>query len=175
MLLTQAEKNKLEDLILIHFQQLGLEIPAALMTYAPMEQLNEYDPHLVNNYCEFKNPGLALYYPLIQSKEMDPILFTDETLFQKNIMGVSEPIEGIPGEKKDLDWIIVPLLAFDENGYRVGYGKGYYDQFLSQCRPDCLKFGFSFFDPVDNIEDKNNHDIPLDICITPYQIYHFDH
>ena len=173
MLLTGAEKNKLEDLMLIHFQQVNLDIPGTLMTYAPMEHFNEYDPHLVNKYCEFKNPGIQLYYPLVQSNNIIPILFSDETVFEKNAWGVSEPAHGIAGNKKGIDWILVPLLAFDNKGYRVGYGKGFYDSFLAGCRPDCLKFGFSFFDPVDRIDDINSHDIPLDICITPGSIYHF--
>jgi 5-formyltetrahydrofolate cyclo-ligase len=66
-----------------------------------------------------------------------------------------------------IDTAIVPLLCFDERGYRVGYGKGYYDRFLAKCRPNCLKIGLSFFEPVENIDDINEYDIPLDLCIAP--------
>jgi len=68
---------------------------------------------------------------------------------------------------------LIPLLAFDQHGYRVGYGKGYYDKFLSQCREDVVKIGLSFFEPVDNIDDINQFDISLNYCVTPQQVYEF--
>ena len=69
--------------------------------------------------------------------------------------------------------VILPLLAFDQQGYRVGYGKGFYDKFLSGCREDCLKVGFSYFEPIETIDDCNEFDVPLDLCITPQNVYVF--
>ena len=69
--------------------------------------------------------------------------------------------------------IFVPLLAFDKFGNRVGYGKGFYDVFLSECRPDTLKIGFSFFEAEVEIEDVFEKDIKLDYCITPKAVYKF--
>jgi 5-formyltetrahydrofolate cyclo-ligase len=73
----------------------------------------------------------------------------------------------------DIDMILVPLLAFDKKGYRVGYGKGFYDKYLADCRKNCIKAGFSYFDPVDEIADKGDFDVPLDLCITPQSVYVF--
>jgi len=70
-------------------------------------------------------------------------------------------------------WVFVPLVVFDRKGNRAGYGKGYYDRFLMTCRPDCLKIGFSYFEPVELLEDKNQYDIPLNMCITPAGSYVF--
>jgi len=67
----------------------------------------------------------------------------------------------------------VPLLAVDKKGYRVGYGKGFYDKFLPSCKKECLKIGFSYFEPVDEITDKDQFDVPLELCITPHNIYVF--
>jgi len=64
-------------------------------------------------------------------------------------------------------------LTVDEKGYRVGYGKGFYDRFLQHCRPDCLKVGLSYFPPVAEISDKDEFDVPLDLCITPATTYVF--
>ena len=69
--------------------------------------------------------------------------------------------------------VFVPMVAFDMKGYRVGYGKGFYDRYLPRCRPDVIKIGFSFFDPVDNIKDIADFDVPLNFCITPSRIYEF--
>jgi 5-formyltetrahydrofolate cyclo-ligase len=65
------------------------------------------------------------------------------------------------------------LLAFDTRGYRVGYGKGYYDRFLTECRPDVIKVGLSFFEPEKQIDDINRFDIPLNYCVTPQQVFQF--
>jgi 5-formyltetrahydrofolate cyclo-ligase len=72
-----------------------------------------------------------------------------------------------------LDMVFVPLIAFDEQGYRAGYGKGFYDRFLATCRPDCIKVGFSYFAAVDRLEDRHQFDVPLDLCITPHNAYVF--
>lgn len=76
-------------------------------------------------------------------------------------------------DDKKIDVVFVPLLAFDKTGHRVGYGKGFYDDFLAKCRPQTIKIGLSFFDAEDHIEDIYQGDIPLDYCITPNKIYKF--
>jgi 5-formyltetrahydrofolate cyclo-ligase len=67
----------------------------------------------------------------------------------------------------------VPLLAFDIKGNRVGYGKGFYDKFLSECKPETIKIGLSFFDAEEIVEDTSIKDIQLDYCVTPNRIYKF--
>ena len=69
--------------------------------------------------------------------------------------------------------MFIPLLAFDNKGNRVGYGKGYYDNFLSKCTPDVIKIGLSFFEASDEITDVFESDIALDYCVTPNTIYQF--
>jgi len=75
--------------------------------------------------------------------------------------------------ESEIDLIFVPLLAFDETGNRVGYGKGFYDKFLTKCRPDAIKVGLSYFEAIDRISDSEQFDIPLNYCITPQRIYEF--
>ena len=69
--------------------------------------------------------------------------------------------------------VFVPLLAFDEKGNRVGYGKGFYDQFLSKCQPETIKIGLSFFESETLISDTLSTDIQLDYCVTPTKVYNF--
>ena len=104
---------------------------------------------------------------------MEAVLVEKDGLFIKNRFNILEPIGGATVQPKQLDLIFVPLLAFDVRGYRVGYGKGYYDRYLTQCRTDAIKVGFSFFDAIEYIEDIDEFDVPLNFCITPHRIYEF--
>ena len=61
----------------------------------------------------------------------------------------------------------MPLIAYDIMGNRVGYGKGFYDRFLSKCKNDLLKIGLSFFEAIDKIEGVKSNDLILDYCVTP--------
>jgi 5-formyltetrahydrofolate cyclo-ligase len=76
-------------------------------------------------------------------------------------------------EPAAFDVVLIPLLAFDVKGHRVGYGKGFYDRYLANCRPDCLKIGISFFESLASIDDVEAHDIALDMAICPTQVYDF--
>lgn len=111
-------------------------------------------------------------YPRVVS-ENGTMEMAQSTEFANSEWGIPEPVGGLVLEPTDLDIVLIPLLAFDLNGNRVGYGKGFYDRYLDLCRPDCLKVGISLFDPVDRIEDVESHDIPLDIAICPAKLYDF--
>lgn len=170
-------KEKMDDLLLIQFQQLAIDIPSLIMTYSPIIKFNEFDPQTITDYCYFKNPGQQLFYPvMIEGKkhaEIVSVIVDDETIFKTNKYGIEEPVEGIDMFPTEIDLVIVPLLSFDKKGNRVGYGKGYYDRFLKKCRKDCLKIGFSYFEPVEQIDDINKFDIKLDFGITPDSIHEF--
>ena len=175
--LTNFQLATLNDLLLIQFQKLPVEIPALIMTYAPITKCNEFDPQEITDYCYFKNPEQQLFYPLITDADtvstMLPVLVNDASTFEVSAFGVSQPVDGIKVSPEYVDMVIVPLLAFDKKGYRVGYGKGYYDRFLKKCRKDVIKIGFSYFEPVDAIHDINAYDVPLDYCITHEKVYIF--
>jgi 5-formyltetrahydrofolate cyclo-ligase len=174
-LLTAAQLEKLQDLILIQFQLLDIDIPANIMTFSPWEKRNEFNAQMITDYCFFKNPEQVLFYPVMDSRShsMTCMAVTDDTLFEANSYGIDEPIDGKHVLPEAIDWVLMPLLAFDRRGYRVGYGKGYYDRFLKECRDDVVKIGFSFFAPVDRIADVNRQDEKMDYCITPDDIYRF--
>jgi len=123
----------------------------------------------------FPTIRIAAPYIIPGTREMEHFLITPFTHLVMNQWRIPEPdpltSERISPEK--IDVVLVPLLAFDRKGYRVGYGGGYYDRFLSQTRPDCIKMGLSLFVEVNEIEDIDEFDIPLDVCITPEKLYDF--
>lgn len=175
MALSTGEQARLDDLLLIQFQQAAIPFVQTLFSYWPMEKMREPNVHLITDFMEFRNPELQVAYPRItdDGQQMEAILTNEDTTFRQNKFGTYEPEQGVVINPHELDIVLVPLLCFDKKGYRVGYGKGYYDQFLHDCDPACLKVGFSYFEPVDKIEDKHEFDVPLSHCMTPQSIYVF--
>lgn len=173
--LSDQERDKLDDLLLIRFQSLQLPPFQRLFAYWPSEKLKEPSTHLIVRDLQFKLPGLELAYPRCNATgdSFNAILVDEATTFTESAMGITEPDEGLLLEPSEADLVLVPLLAVDQEGYRVGYGKGMYDRFLQGCRPDCLTIGLSYFEPVDKIDDKQEFDVPLNICITPAGTYVF--
>lgn len=111
------------------------------------------------------------------SNTMKHVLLNDNTQFKESDYGIPEPfgnnlVEVAPNE---IDVVLLPLLGFDKKGYRVGYGKGFYDRFLINLNEDALKVGLSLFGVEDDfISDINSNDIPMDICVTPEILYTFN-
>ena len=114
-----------------------------------------------------------VFVPKISSAELIHIEINSKTDYSVNNFGIREPISSIQNDPDILEVIIIPLLIFDRNGNRVGYGGGYYDRFLANTGVNVLKIGLSLFDPVDKIQDIDKHDISLDYIITPKQVYDF--
>ena len=90
-------------------------------------------------------------------------VFDESTQFAPNSWGIDEPLNGVSIEASEIDMVITPLLCIDKNKQRVGYGKGYYDRFLSECKPTVQKIGVSLFPQLTiEIEDINEFDVKLD-------------
>lgn len=121
-------------------------------------------------------PNVRTFAPRIneQTGNIDSLPFRAETVLLENRWKIAEPSDGPVADPPEMDIVIVPLLCFDLDGFRVGYGKGFYDRFLAECRPDCLKIGLSFFPPVDRIDGLHDGDMALDVFITPEKTYRRD-
>ena len=173
--ITPAEKNKQDDLLLIQFQKMDLPFLGAVLSFYPIEEKREVNTFILTDYLRFKNPGLTVAYPKTDfaTHTIQAVVCGDETEFKKNTYYIPEPVSDDIVLPAELDAVLVPLLLCDRYGNRVGYGKGFYDRFLQQCRADCLKIGLSYFEPVDGIEDANEFDVPLTVCITPLRTYVF--
>lgn len=170
-----SEKDKYDDLLLIQFQQMQLPFMDAVLSYYPLEDRGEPNTFLLTDYLHFRNPGLRICYPKtnLQDHSMEAIACHPDSIFTANAFNLPEPDHNEIVAPEALDLVFVPMLICDLHGHRVGYGKGFYDRYLQRCRPGCIKVGLSYFDPVNHIEDKGQHDVPLNFCITPHRTYVF--
>ncbi len=105
---------------------------------------------------------------------MDTVELKRNTIIKENKYGIPEPVSSQFTSSSILDIIFIPLLAYDQSGYRVGYGKGFYDRYLGNCDKDLFKIGLSPFEPIKSISNIDKFDVPLDICISPDQTFRFD-
>lgn len=170
--LSGRERTDFEAQAANNFTTIPLPALSILMSYYPMEHFAEFNPVMIEKMCMEKNKTLQRCYPKINGKEMNGITINSDTILSTNHLGVQEPLNGNIIPPEHIDIVIVPLLAFDHNGFRVGYGGGYYDRFLGKCREDVLTVGCSYFEPV-AVDDINTNDIPLKYCVTPKGVYKF--
>jgi len=170
MLLSESgisERNAAVNLLLARMDWRNVRF---LHTFLPMD--NGREPDLlpfVRHIRQFR-PGVKLVVGKVDAVglSMRHVLCEPSAQLQKNRWGIPEPVGGEPVEESRLDAVLVPLLACDRSGNRVGYGKGFYDRFLANCRNDCRKIGVSLFGPTeDPIEDIAPHDVPLDELVFP--------
>lgn len=108
-----------------------------------------------------------------QNKTLTHIEVNDLSDLRPNAFNIPEPQKGNLIDPGSFDLVFVPLLVCDQRGYRVGYGKGFYDRFLAECSDHCQFVGLNFFEPIEIIEDLDNFDIPLTHLVTPQDVIEF--
>jgi 5-formyltetrahydrofolate cyclo-ligase len=143
--------------------------------FLPLRDKNEMDTWRIITDLRTSFPDVDIVIPRVvpDTYQMHHYLFTDDTRLIENRWKIPEPdpLSGTEVLPESIDIVVLPLLAFDTAGYRVGYGGGFYDRFLKECKSDVLKIGLSFFDPVDHIEDIDQYDMRMDYCITPDRVW----
>jgi 5-formyltetrahydrofolate cyclo-ligase len=158
----------------IFFSSVDLSFINVIHVYLPVIEKREPDTWLIIDRIRSEFPHIRLSIPRVnyQTWELENFFFEGLHQLQKNNWGILEPKQGVPTPTEKIDMVLVPLLAFDKQGHRVGYGKGYYDKFLSSCLPGVTKIGLAHFQPVDKIE-LTETDVRLNACVTPHGIFSF--
>lgn len=141
--------------------------------FLPIVEQNEVDTEFILQILAGKDKEIVISKSDFETREMSHFLLTDNTKIVKNEYNIPEPVNGLPVPTEMIDVVFVPLLAYDKQGNRVGYGKGFYDKFLSQCKPDVIKVGISFFEPEEQIDDVLDTDVKLDFCVTSGEVISF--
>ncbi|RAJ12153.1 5-formyltetrahydrofolate cyclo-ligase [Olleya aquimaris] len=141
--------------------------------FLSIESQKEINTDFILNILSGKDKNIVVSKSDFTTNTLTNFLLTDATTLKLNAYNIPEPVDGIAITNNNIDVVFVPLLAFDLQGHRVGYGKGFYDKFLATCKPETIKIGLSFFEAETNIEDTLVTDIKLDYCVTPEKIYAF--
>ncbi len=141
--------------------------------FLPIEKQKEVNTTYILHALQGKDKHVIISKSNFENNTLVHFLLTDQTILKENQWGIPEPVDGIEIPSEKIDIVFVPLLAYDSLGYRVGYGKGFYDRFLAEAKPKAI-VGLSFFEPeIQPIEDLHVHDIALDYCVTPTKLYTF--
>ena len=171
--LTKQEVDHLSQRVCEQLDKLSIWRLKHYHIFISISKYNELDTSSIIN--KLKSEKKIIIVPKISNNELVHIAINDQTEFSINEYGIKEPNNGNHFIIENLDLIFIPLLAYDLEGHRVGYGKGYYDRFLKLTNKSSLKIGLSFFDPINKIQDIDDNDVKLDYCITPTQVHKFDH
>lgn len=117
--------------------------------------------------------GKNVVVPKVSDGKMLSCFIERNTAFESGKFGVPEPTSYQLIEAKEIDVIIIPMIICDKKGNRLGYGGGYYDRFLPECRSDIVKIGINFFEPIDEIPEILATDVPMDYCVSDAGITSF--
>jgi 5-formyltetrahydrofolate cyclo-ligase len=168
--------SEIEDLSLAISNQV-LKLPVWSLSFyhvfLSITENNEVNTDYLLSILSGKDKHVIVSKSDLKTRTMSHFLLSDSTKIQKNSWNIPEPSNGIPIETSMIEVVFVPLLTFDNNGHRVGYGKGFYDTFLSNCSSDTIKIGLSFFENISEIEDIHEADVALNYCVTPHGIHEF--
>ena len=105
-----------------------------------------------------------LYLPRVEGRRMNFYQVTSLTDLKRSSYGILEPLPSLPVSKNDLDVIVVPLLAFNDAKYRIGYGGGYYDNYLKDYQGLKVGLAYSFQHTKKDFNEK--HDVACNLIIT---------
>jgi 5-formyltetrahydrofolate cyclo-ligase len=165
--LTKGRIQELQENIYQQVYDLDISEVNNVHLFLSMPKFKEIDTTPLTTYFRNQNKRIVVSKCNFKDHTLSHFYFEDDTVLALNKFGVPEPVNAEPALENDLDLIFVPLLISDIKNYRVGYGKGFYDRFLSNCRKDAKLIGLNFFKPIQQIGDINEFDIPLQQVIYP--------
>lgn len=165
--------DKSDSIFRLFFAAADLGSVKILHCFIPIEKFNEIDTWPIFRQIWREYPGIKTVVPRVTALtgKMEAVSLRHDTDLTLNSWGILEPILPDAVGARSIDMVLVPALCFDRRGFRVGYGKGFYDRFLAECRENIVKIGLSYFEPIEEILDVGDHDVKLDRCITPDGIF----
>jgi 5-formyltetrahydrofolate cyclo-ligase len=137
--------------------------------YSPV--LNEVHTELVARRC--LADGKRLAYPRVAGAELRFVEISGLGEMAPGGFGILEPTGNRLVTVAELDLLVVPGIAFDLIGNRLGYGKGYYDRAFEVCRPGQERIGFAYEFQVVGLLPAADHDCRLTALVTEQRMLRF--
>jgi len=117
--------------------------------------------------------GKTLVYPRIKDDELEFVAVQSLAELVPGAFGVLEPQGAGLVPLEGLDLVVIPGVAFDQSGHRLGYGRGFYDRALSVCRADCMRVGFAYDAQLLAALPSAKHDQRLSVLMTESRTLNF--
>jgi len=165
--LSIEEINFLQDKIYEEVFKYDFSKVSTIHVFLSIEKHQEINTNPIIDFFLLNNKKVVVSKSNFKDNTLSHFLFDRTTTLEINHYGIPEPIKAEEVDVKQIDLVFVPLLISDEKKYRVGYGKGFYDRFLSECRTDVKTIGLNFFKPIEKIEDVHKFDVALCDVIYP--------
>jgi 5-formyltetrahydrofolate cyclo-ligase len=142
--------------------------------FEPLERRREVD--LRPLAAELLARGVLLYYPRVETRDANGASgefrrITAPGDFVSGPFGLQEPASHCPvAVEGALDVIVVPCLAIDGQGYRLGYGSGFYDRALERFASGARSIAAAFSFQVVELVPRDAHDLPCDAIVTEQEV-----
>jgi 5-formyltetrahydrofolate cyclo-ligase len=139
--------------------------------FIPIEKFKEINTQIFITY--FLSQNIKVFVPKIVDTKLISVEIFNNTKFEINNWNILEPDSNEDSGENDFNYVITPLLYCDKKGNRVGYGKGFYDDFFKNLSSGTKKIGVNYFNPDEIIDDVWENDVPLDYLATPTDVLSF--
>lgn len=169
----QAASRRLAEGFFKHF---SLEQPGRLHTFLPIADQREPNTWLIIErlWRDFPHIQVVVSKTRWKSRQLDHYYLEPNTRIVPNRWGIPEPRDARSCDDASFRWVLVPLLAVDQQGHRLGYGGGFYDRFLQRNLAGSYHIGLSMFPVLDHpIPEQHAYDQPLTHCLSPDNFYDF--
>ena len=171
--ISSEQQALLSQQIALQTLQLPIWDKQVFHSFLSITSFGEVDTAPLIRLLQEREKTLVVSRTLMETVRMEHFLYDPNQIEANNKWHIPEPQGGIPIKSEEIEVVFVPLLAYDTAGNRIGYGKGFYDNFLGECKADTPKVGLSFFPAEPHIEDIREGDIPLDYVVTPEGVFKF--
>jgi len=173
--LRKIAKTKRESLDIDNISERIVKHIRCLSYYKSAKKIMLYHPLKTEfNLLKLLNDEKEFAFPIIKNDEIYPVFWDAKKRFKEGTYKIMEPEGEIFDNYNCLDIIIIPALACDLNGYRLGYGKGYYDRFLKRTHCKAKKIVITSDTLLMKKIPIEEHDEKADIVITESRILYTD-